>query len=82
MQIVLTNTPSNVIINSTKELKRKRNFPKVKLPKTKFLISSKKQISKFISDEKGNKEKKKDPKREKRFQKVRKINYLKKKNFN
>ena len=36
MQIVLTNEHPNVIINSTKELKRKRNFPKVKTSENKI----------------------------------------------
>jgi len=51
----------SVIINSTKtkQLKERGIFLKKKFLKTKFSISSKKRISKFISDEKGNKEKKK-----------------------
>ena len=57
----MTNIDRGVIINSTKtkQLKERGIFLKKKFLKTKFSISSKKRISKFISDEKGSKKKEK-----------------------
>ena len=79
----MTNAGLNAIINSTKtkQLKERGIFLKKKFLKTKFSISSKKKISKFISDEKGNKEKKKWSEKGKKISKVRKKKNLKKKNF-
>ena len=70
----MTNIDRGVIINSTKtkQLKERGIFLKKKFLKTKFSISSKKRISKFISDEKGNKEKTKYSEKGKEIKKVRK----------